>query len=50
MADYIYNPAESIKQSFQQTQTGIGNIFTQIIAQQQRDYNLAENAFQNIGP
>lgn len=48
MADYIYNPAESIKQSFQQTQTGIGNIFTQIIAQQQRDYNLAENAFQNI--
>ena len=48
MADYIYNPAESIKQSFQQTQSGIGNIFSQVIAQQQRDYNLAENAFQNI--
>lgn len=48
MADYIYNPAESIKQSFQQTQAGLGNIFTQIIAQQQRDYNLAESAFQNI--
>jgi hypothetical protein len=48
MADYIYNPAESIKQSFQQTQSGIGNIFSQVIAQQQRDYNLAESAFQNI--
>jgi hypothetical protein len=48
MADYIYNPAESIKQSFQQTQAGIGNIFSQVIAQQQRDYNLAESAFQNI--
>jgi hypothetical protein len=48
MADYIYNPAESIKQGFQQTQAGIGNIFAQVIAQQQRDYNLAESAFQNI--
>ena len=48
MADFVYNPAESIKQSFQQTQAGIGNIFTQVIAQQQRDYNLAESAFQNI--
>ena len=48
MADYIYNPAESIKQSFQQASAGIGNIFTQVIAQQQRDYNLAESAFQNI--
>lgn len=47
MADYIYNPAESIKQSFQQTQAGLGNIFTQIIAQQQRDYSLAENALNN---
>jgi hypothetical protein len=48
MADYIYNPAESIKQGFQQTQAGLGNIFTQIIQQQQRDYTLAESAFQNI--
>lgn len=48
MADYIYNPAESIKQSFQQAGAGIGNIFSQVIAQQQRDYNLAESAFQNI--
>jgi len=48
MADYIYNPAESIRQGFQQTQAGIGNIFAQVIAQQQRDYNLAESAFQNI--
>jgi hypothetical protein len=48
MADYIYNPAESIKQSFQQTQAGIGNMFTQIIAQQQRDYSLAENTLSNV--
>lgn len=48
MADFVYNPAESIKQSFQQAGAGIGNIFTQVIAQQQRDYNLAESAFQNI--
>ncbi len=48
MADYIYNPAESIKQGFQQTQAGLGNIFAQVIQQQQRDYTLAESAFQNI--
>lgn len=48
MAEFVYNPAESIKQGFQQTQVGIGNIFSQVIAQQQRDFNLAESAFQNI--
>ncbi len=48
MAEYIYNPAENIKQGFQQAQAGIGNIFTQVIQQQQRDYTLAESAFQNI--
>lgn len=48
MADFVYNPAESIKQGFQQAGAGIGNIFTQVIAQQQRDYSLAESAFQNI--
>lgn len=48
MADYIYNPADSIKQGFQQAQSGIGNIFSQIIQQQQRDYTMAESAFQNI--
>lgn len=48
MAGYIYNPAESIRQDFQQTQSGLGNIFTQIIQQQQRDYTLAESAFANI--
>ena len=48
MAGYIYNPAESIRQDFQQVQSGLGNIFTQIIQQQQRDYNLAESAFANI--
>lgn len=48
MADFVYNPAESIKQGFQQAGAGISNIFSQVIAQQQRDYNLAESAFQNI--
>lgn len=48
MADYIYNPAESIKQGFQQTQAGIGNIFAQVLQQQHRDYTMAESAFQNI--
>ena len=48
MADYIYNPADSIKQGFQQAQAGIGNIFAQVIQQQQRDYTMAESAFQNI--
>ena len=45
---YIYDPSQNIKQGFQQAQAGIGDIFTQVIAQQQRDYNLAENTFQNI--
>jgi len=45
---YIYDPSQSIKQGFQQAQAGIGDIFTQVIAQKQRDYNLAENTFQNI--
>lgn len=48
MAGYIYNPAESIRQDFQQTGSALGNIFTQIIQQQQRDYTLAENTFANI--
>ena len=45
---YIYDPSQNIQQGLQQAASGVGNIFTQIIAQQQRDYNLAENAFQNI--
>lgn len=48
MAGYIYNPGESIRRDFQQTQAGLGEIFTQIIQQQQRDYTLAENTFANI--
>jgi hypothetical protein len=48
MAGFVYNPAESIKQDFQQAGSAIGNIFTQIIQQKQRDYNLAENTFANI--
>lgn len=45
---YTYDPSQNIQQGFRQAASGVGNIFTQIIAQQQRDYNLAENAFQNI--
>jgi hypothetical protein len=48
MAGFVYNPAESIKQDFQQAGSAIGNIFAQVIQQQQRDYNLAENTFANI--
>jgi flagellar basal body rod protein FlgF len=48
MAGFVYNPAESIKQDFQQTGSAMGNIFAQVIQQQQRDYTLAENTFANI--
>jgi len=48
MADYIYNPAESIKQNLGQAASGIGEIFTSLIAQQQRDNSIAEKAFLNI--
>jgi hypothetical protein len=48
MAGFVYNPAESIKQDFQQASSGMGNIFAQVIQQQQRDYTLAENTFANI--
>lgn len=48
MAGFVYNPAESIKQDFQQAGSGLGNIFAQVIQQQQRDYTLAENTFANI--
>jgi len=48
MAGYVYNPAESIRQDFQQAGSAVGNIFAQVIQQQQRDYTLAENAFSNI--
>lgn len=43
-----YDPAESIKESFQQASTGIGNIFANILTQKQRDYALAEDAYNNI--
>lgn len=48
MADYIYNPAESIKQSLGQAAAGVGDIFTGLIAQQQRDNAVAEKTFLNI--
>jgi hypothetical protein len=48
MAGYVYNPGESIKQDFQQAGSSLGNIFSQVIQQKQRDYTLAENTFANI--
>jgi hypothetical protein len=45
---YTYDPSQSIQQGFQQAKMDVGNIFAQVIQQQQRDYTLAENAFQNI--
>lgn len=45
---YTYDPSQNIKQEFQQAQAGIGDIFTHIIAQQQRDYSLAENTLNNV--
>jgi hypothetical protein len=45
---YTYDPSQNIQQGFQQAKADVGNIFAQVIAQQQRDYTLAENAFQNI--
>jgi hypothetical protein len=48
MAGFVYNPAESIRQDFQEAGSAMGNIFAQVIQQQQRDYNLAENTFANI--
>jgi hypothetical protein len=48
MAGFVYNPAESIRQDFQQAGSAMGNIFAQVIQQQKRDYDLAENTFANI--
>jgi hypothetical protein len=48
MAGFVYNPAESIRQDFQQAGSSISNIFAQVIQQKQRDYSLAENTFANI--
>lgn len=45
---YVYDPSQQISQGFQQAGSSIGNIFSTLVAQKQRDYNLAENAFQNV--
>jgi hypothetical protein len=46
--NYTYDPSQQISKSFEKTSANIGNIFTGIIEQKQRDYKLAENSFQNI--
>lgn len=49
MADsYLYNPSETIGKGFSQIQASMGNVFSQIIAQKQNDYNVAEKTFENI--
>ena len=48
MAGFVYNPAENIRQDFQQAGSSLSNIFAQVIQQKQRDYVVAENTFANI--
>jgi hypothetical protein len=45
---FLYDPTETINKGFAQFQAGLGNAFTQIIAQKQNDYVTAEKTFQNI--
>lgn len=45
---YTYDPSAQIKQSFKEAESSIGNVFTNIIEQKQRDYKLSENVFQNV--
>lgn len=45
---YLYNPSDTIQKGFNQVQSGIGNVFAQIITQKQNDYNVAEKTFENI--
>jgi hypothetical protein len=46
--EFVYNPAQNIKQEFGEISSGIGDIFKQVIDQKQRDYKLAEDVYANI--
>lgn len=46
--EFVYNPAQNIKQEFGEISSGIGDIFKQVIDQKQRDYKLAEDVYTNI--
>lgn len=45
---YIYNPAQSISQKFQEAQKGIGTIFSTIIAEREEDFKFAQDLEDNI--
>lgn len=45
---YIYDPSKDIKQSFQSATKGVTDVFGHILAQKQRDFALAEDAFTKI--
>lgn len=46
--EFVYNPAQNIKQEFGEISSGLGDIFKQVIDQKQRDYKLAEDVYTNI--
>lgn len=45
---YIYDPSQQISQSLGQTAKGVGNIFAQVIAEKQQDFQLAQDTEANI--
>lgn len=45
---YIYDPSQQISQSLGKAAKGVGNIFAQVIAQKQQDFNVAQEAEANI--
>ena len=47
-SSFLYDPSENINRGFAQFQAGLGNAFSQLIAQKQNDYVTAEKTFQNI--
>ena len=45
---YIYDPSQQISQSLGKAAAGAGNIFSQLIAQKQQDYALAQQLETNV--
>lgn len=45
---YIYDPSQQISQSLGKAAKGVGNIFAQVIAEKQQDFQLAQDAEANI--
>lgn len=45
---FVYDPSQEISQQFKQTAGGVGNVFAQVIAQRQQDFQFAEKMMENI--